>query len=100
MFDSGITAAQLVSELKKETDIAMPVPNSVYADPNVENPVSVSWYFNEFKGNSIMIYNSPYSDFAAKTLPKGKCNITGIVKRFKDSWEIIIRDEKDVVELD
>lgn len=75
-------------------------PNSVYADPNVENPVSVSWYFNEFKGNSIMIYNSPYSDFAAKTLPKGKCNITGIVKRFKDSWEIIIRDEKDVVELD
>lgn len=32
MFDSGITAAQLVSELKKETDIAMPVPNSVYAD--------------------------------------------------------------------
>ena len=47
-----------------------------------------------------MIYNSPYSDFAAKTLPQGKCNITGIVKRFKDSWEIIIRDEKDVVELD
>ena len=46
-----------------------------------------------------MIYNSPYCDFASKVLPQGKCNITGIVKRYNNYWEIIIRDENDVEEL-
>lgn len=71
--------------------------NSMYADPDTQQ--SASWYFNEFKGNTIMIYNSPYSDFAAKILPQGKCNITGIIKRFNNTWEIIIRDENDVEEI-
>lgn len=71
--------------------------NSIYADPNART--STSWYFNEFKGNTIMIYNSKYSDFATKKLPQGKCNITGIVKRFRNTWEIIIRDENDVEEI-
>lgn len=71
--------------------------NSIYADPTAKG--STSWYFNEFKGNKIMIYNSKYSDFATKKLPQGKCNITGIVKRFRDTWEIIIRDENDVEEI-
>lgn len=71
--------------------------NSMYADPATKQ--SASWYFNEFKGNTIMIYNSPYSDFAAKILPQGKCNITGIIKRFNNTWEIIIRDENDVEEI-
>lgn len=72
-------------------------PTSVFADPN--GNTSVSWYFNEFKGSTIMIYTSPYSDFANRVLPQGKCNITGIVKRYNDKWEIIIRDEKDIEEL-
>ena len=71
--------------------------SSVYADPNGKS--SVSWYFKEYSGKSLMIYTSPYCDFAGKTLPQGKCNVTGIFKRFRDSWEIIIRSIDDVEEI-
>ena len=81
----------------KNVSIRNVTPQSVYAEPS--GKTSVSWYFNEFKGTSIMIYNSPYCDFASKVLPQGKCNITGIVKRYNNYWEIIIRDENDVEEL-
>lgn len=81
----------------KNVSIRNVTPESVYAEPS--GKTSVSWYFNEFKGTSIMIYNSPYCDFASKVLPQGKCNITGIVKRYNNYWEIIIRDENDVEEL-
>ena len=81
----------------KNVSIRNVTPQSVYAEPS--GKTSVIWYFNEFKGTSIMIYNSPYCDFASKVLPQGKCNITGIVKRYNNYWEIIIRDENDVEEL-
>ena len=81
----------------KNVSIRNVTPQSVYAEPS--GKTSVSWYFNEFKGTSIMIYNSPYCDFASKVLPQGKCIIPGIVKRYNNYWEIIIRDENDVEEL-
>ena len=71
-------------------------PNSLYADPAKKQ--SVSYYFKE-QGNTVMIYTSPYCDFAARTVPQGKVNITGIVKRFNNSWELIIRSLDDVEEL-
>ena len=46
-----------------------------------------------------MIYTSAYSDFAGRVVPQGKCNITGIFKRYNDSWEIIIRSIDDVEEV-
>lgn len=66
---------------------------SMYADP--AGKTSVSWYFNE-QPQSVMMYNSPYADFSANELPQGKVNITGIFKRFNNSWEIIIRSIDDV----
>ena len=44
-----------------------------------------------------MLYNSGYADFAAMPLPKGRVDITGIIKRYNNSWEVIIRDINDVV---
>lgn len=82
----------------KQTSVSLKFgPDAKYADPDIN--YSVSWYFNE-QPTTVMIYNSPYSDFAARILPQGKCNITGILKRYNSSWEIIIRDEKDIEELD
>ena len=72
-------------------------PNSLFADPDAGE--SMSYYFNEFSGKTIMIYTSPYCDFAGRTMPQGKCNITGIVKRYNNSWEFIIRDENDIEEI-
>ncbi len=70
--------------------------NSVYADP--AGGKAVSWYFKEYD-RSVMLYTSPFCDFANQPLPKGKVNITGIVKRFNNNWEFVIRSIKDVEEV-
>lgn len=72
--------------------------DSKFADPT-DIGYSVSWYLNELP-TSVIIYNSPYSDFAGRTLPQGKFNVTGIMKRYNSSWEIIIRDENDIEEIE
>lgn len=71
-------------------------PLSKWADP--KGKVSVTWYFNE-QPTTVMVYTSPYCDFADRALPTGKVNITGIVKRYNNNWEFLVRSLDDVVEL-
>lgn len=59
---------------------------------------NTSWYFLE-QPTTVMLYNSPYCDFAARTLPQGKVNLTGILKRYDNNWEIILRSLDDVQEV-
>ena len=63
---------------------------------------STSWYFNEQpdgQTGGVQIYTSNYADFAAMPLPTGKMNITGVMKRYRDQWELIIRSIDDVEEV-
>ena len=46
--------------------------------------------------SSIVVRTSSYADFAAKKLPTGKLNITGVFTRYKTTWQILIRDERDI----
>lgn len=46
--------------------------------------------------SSIVVRTSSYADFAAKQLPTGKLNITGVFTRYRTTWQILIRDEKDI----
>ena len=46
--------------------------------------------------SSIVVRTSSYADFAAKQLPTGKLNITGIFTRYRTTWQILIRDERDI----
>jgi len=60
---------------------------------------STSWYFKEQpdgQNGGVQIYTSNYADFAAMPLPTGKVNITGVVKRYRNQWEFIIRSIEDV----
>lgn len=62
---------------------------------------STSWTFNEMqndtqKSGAVALYTSSYADFAATKLPTGKFHVVGIVKRYKDEWEFIVRDITDV----
>lgn len=71
---------------------------STYSNPDF----STSWYFNEQPDGSnggVQLYTSNYADFAAMTLPTGKVNITGVFKRYRNQWEIIIRSIDDVEEV-
>lgn len=56
---------------------------------------SVSWYFNEL-GRTVQVYNSNYADFANAVVPTAAVDVTGIMKRYRDSWELIIRTLDDV----
>lgn len=65
---------------------------------------SSSWTFNEMendtqKTGAVALYTSSYADFASNKLPTGKFNVTGIVKRYKDEWEFVIRDFEDIQEV-
>ena len=74
----------------------VPLPydgNAQFANPELNN--SVSWFFKEVP-QTIMLYNSNYSDFAAAKLPRGFVTITGIVKRYNDTWEMVMRDINDI----
>lgn len=71
---------------------------SAFSDPNY----STSWYFKEQpdgQTGGVQIYTSNYADFAAMKLPTGKMNITGVIKRYRNQWEIIIRSIDDVEEV-
>lgn len=46
--------------------------------------------------SSIVVRTSSYADFAAKQLPPGKLNITGVFTRYRTTWQILIRDERDI----
>lgn len=46
--------------------------------------------------SSIVVRTSSYADFAAKQLPTGKLNITGVFTRYRTTWQILIREERDI----
>ncbi|MDD7317466.1 MAG: DUF5689 domain-containing protein [Prevotella sp.] len=75
--------------------------NSKFADPAFNT--SVSWYFEGLPTTgtetspAVMLYNSSYADFASNTLPMYNVDITGVIKRYNNSWEVIIRDLNDIV---
>ena len=56
---------------------------------------SVSVYFKEYP-TTTMVYTSNFADFASNPLPQGKVNVTGILKRYNNSWELIIRSLDDI----
>lgn len=94
------------SDTKTYTDGVTFVPGtSTFAaekDKGTNKAYSMSWYFNEQpdgQSGGVQIYSSSYADFAADKLPAGKMNITGVVKRYRDQWEFVIRTIEDVEDL-
>lgn len=59
---------------------------------------NTSRYFNELP-SSVFIYTSRYAKFAADTLPAGKVNVTGVIKRYNSNFEFIIISVDDVVKV-
>lgn len=47
-------------------------------------------------GNTIMIRTSNYASFAGNKLPEGKGNVTGILGRFKGTWQLTLRTANDI----
>jgi hypothetical protein len=53
-------------------------------------------HFKDDAGNSIVIRSSKYGNFASTRLPSGKGCVTGILSKYGTTWQVIIRDIKDL----
>lgn len=80
----------------KNVTIKNATATTTFSNPNGTSAVSL--YFTE-QPSTVFLYTSAYADFAATVVPQGKCNITGIFKRYNNNWEIIIRSIDDVEEV-
>lgn len=69
----------------------------VYAtDAEKDAANSVNRALVGIRSNSLVVRTSTYADFASLPLPKGRVNITGVFTRFRNTWQILIRQQSDV----
>lgn len=61
-------------------------PEDAYGEENI----------TDSHGNSIIVRTSNYASFASNKLPEGKGNVTGILGRFKGTWQLTLRTANDV----
>lgn len=48
--------------------------------------------------NSVVVRTSTYAKFANNILPSGTVDITGIFTRYNNVWQILVREESDIIE--
>jgi DNA/RNA endonuclease YhcR with UshA esterase domain len=47
---------------------------------------------------NVVLRTSTYADFANKPMPTGRVDITGVATRYNDTWQLLMRTDKDIVE--
>ncbi len=68
------------------------------ADKDKDAANCVNRALQGISSNQLVVRTSTYADFANKPLPQGSCDITGIFTRYNNTWQILIREESDIVE--
>lgn len=48
--------------------------------------------------SNVVLRTSTYADFANKPMPTGRVDITGVATRYNDTWQLLMRTDKDIVE--
>lgn len=57
---------------------------------------SVNRELSGFNSSQLVVRTSTYADFAATKLPTQPVNLTGILTRYRNTWQILIRQESDI----
>ena len=71
----------------------------VFASDNDKDAAnSVNRSLQGISSNQLVVRTSTYADFANKPLPQGAVDITGIFTRYNNTWQVLIREESDIVE--
>jgi hypothetical protein len=68
------------------------------ADKDKDAANSVNRSLQGISSNQLVVRTSTYADFAKTPLPQGEVDITGIFTRYNNTWQVLIREESDVVE--
>ena len=71
--------------------------NAVYAPDDGSVALTSNCANRNIKGmNNVVVRTSTYADFANAVMPTGKVDITGIASRYNNTWQILMRTEKDI----
>ncbi len=68
------------------------------ADKDKDAANSVNRSLQGISSNQLVVRTSTYADFANKPMPQGEIDITGIFTRYNNTWQVLIREESDIVE--
>ena len=68
------------------------------ADKDKDAANSVNRSLQGISSNQLVVRTSTYADFAKTPLPQGEVDITGIFTRYNNTWQVLIREESDIVE--
>ncbi|WP_264535818.1 DUF5689 domain-containing protein [Flavobacterium sp. N1736] len=58
---------------------------------------ATNWNLSDKTGNQIIFRTSSYAGFASSFVPEGSGKVRGILTKFGTDYQLMIRDEKDVV---
>lgn len=58
---------------------------------------SVNRTLVDANGQTLTVRNSGYSNFYNELLPEGRGNVRGILSYYGDSWQLLLRDDTDVM---
>jgi hypothetical protein len=58
---------------------------------------SVNRSLQGISSNALVVRTSTYADFASRPLPTDTVDITGVFTRYNNTWQILIRQESDIV---
>ena len=67
------------------------------ADKDKDAANSVNRSLQGISSNQLVVRTSTYADFSNKPLPQGEVDITGIFTRYNNTWQVLIREESDIV---
>lgn len=51
-------------------------------------------------GNSIIVRTSNYAKFSTEKLPLGTGSLTGLLSKFRDTWQFVLREKSDIGQFD
>ncbi len=81
----------------KNVKFSMPSEYKVFAHENdIANSNCTHRSFQGISSSKLVVRTSTYADFAGMALPEETVNVTGIFTRYNNTWQILIRSEKDV----
>ena len=81
----------------KGVQLAAADGKAVYAPTDGSATITSNCVNRDIKGMSnVVVRTSTYADFANVAMLTGKVDITGIASRFNNTWQILMRTEKDI----
>lgn len=64
------------------------------------NGSTTSRYIVDDEGNSIILYNSSYADFAYDEMPFGHGDIVAVLSCYRTSWQLLLNDTDGLIDFD